>query len=371
MKEIQLSKEQQQQLHARLTIENIARLKVCVWIVILLGGVVLRDGPFLQYYALIYILLLSISAIILFVIYKISKIRDANKQIKYYFNILRVYYAFLLIWGVAVTIMDQRTFGNVTVYLTNLMIVTLFFVVSPKQYIIVHTIPVVSLFLGIFFIQENVAMAIEHFINITVFIIFCMIGSRMIYANYCKGFNQKMQLSIKNEELAILATVDYLTQVNNVLGMKQYIEEQNKKPHDNITVMLFDIDSFKLYNDHYGHLAGDDVLKNVALAVKKVLLHDHYIARVGGEEFIIIAYDLSNHEASQLAEKVRFEVEKLKLEHTQSKTSPYITISLGYVTEQVSPNHSFSSLHQKADEALYRVKENGRNQTQGYMAMYN
>lgn len=377
----EITNEQKDQLQILLTVENIARLKVCAWIVIflelfLMGRNFYLKGLSLNYYIVLYLALALISIVILLGVYQSAKIKDITKRTKINFIILLFYYWVMLVWGVVLTVIDQSANGHVTAYLTNFMTISLLFIVSPKQYLLIHGAPIVALLIGIMLTQDDISVAMAHYVNITVFIIFCVIGSRMMYTMYLKGYYQEIQLSQKNdilaqlnEDLAYLAIMDPLTQVKNVRGMRQYIEQHNEEKHKNVSVMIFDVDSFKQYNDYYGHLAGDEVLIDVAAAVQNIVEPAHFIARSGGEEFVIIAFDISPDEADVLAERIRQAVENLQIEHKKSITSPYVTISLGYITEKVAYESSFESLQNKADEALYYVKENGRNNSRCYVTV--
>ena len=126
--------------------------------------------------------------------------------------------------------------------------------------------------------------------------------------------------------------------------------------------MMLDIDYFKGYNDHYGHLKGDITLKEVSKAMQETLKRPgDYLFRLGGEEFGVLISDINEEKAYHMAEKIRHNVQALNIEHKQSKSSKYVTISIGLVT--LIPNQ-FSEPEQilhKADENLYNAKAEGRN----------
>jgi diguanylate cyclase (GGDEF)-like protein len=128
---------------------------------------------------------------------------------------------------------------------------------------------------------------------------------------------------------------------------------------------MIDIDYFKLYNDTYGHLGGDDCLRQVAqtLLVKLKRKND-FVGRYGGEEFMVILPGVDHHDALNLAEALRSGVQALGIPHSQSKNDKVVTISLG-----ISSLTHFNSADQPdmlihcADQALYQAKHSGRNQT--------
>ena len=126
---------------------------------------------------------------------------------------------------------------------------------------------------------------------------------------------------------------------------------------------MLDVDRFKLFNDNYGHLSGDDCLKQVALAIKQVVARPgDIVARYGGEEFIIALPDTALDGAGSVAEKIRVAVEDLAIPHEFSDISGYITISLGIADCIPQPGTDPVVLIKQADQCLYRAKRLGRNQ---------
>jgi diguanylate cyclase (GGDEF)-like protein len=124
-----------------------------------------------------------------------------------------------------------------------------------------------------------------------------------------------------------------------------------------LSLILFDIDHFKSVNDTYGHSAGDNVLKRLAKRVQANIRETDIFARWGGEEFVILAPGLFIMEAVQFAEKLRRNIEELDFTKPQK-----ITLSFGVAA--FKKGDSSTILINRADEALYRAKENGRNQVQ-------
>lgn len=129
-----------------------------------------------------------------------------------------------------------------------------------------------------------------------------------------------------------------------------------------LSILMIDIDSFKNFNDHYGHPAGDDALKRVASSMKKQLLRPRdLVVRYGGEEFVCMLPETSLNAAAIVAEKLRSNVEKLNIEHQHSKTAGVLTISIGIATIVPSPSIEPQKLISRADEALYQAKGQGKN----------
>jgi len=173
-------------------------------------------------------------------------------------------------------------------------------------------------------------------------------------------------LAQKNRELDILAKHDGLTGLANRRHFDEVMDAEVRRAHRSgecLSIILCDIDYFKRYNDHYGHLAGDDCLRHISEIIKRIFQRSSDLtARYGGEEFVIILPDTSPEGALRLAEKFRLETISENLPHACSDVADCVTISIGVAScvvtnEKMSPKW-FTS---KADSALYKSKENGRN----------
>lgn len=170
-----------------------------------------------------------------------------------------------------------------------------------------------------------------------------------------------------NEELFNFAYLDGLTQVANRRYFEQILTRHGRLKGD-LSLILCDIDFFKNYNDTYGHQAGDACLKQVATAIRHAVRQTDIVARYGGEEFAVVLPRTNGQAALQVAERIVRQVRELKLVHASSQVSDYVTLSCGVSTvmldEQLLQNTSWTpfSLVTQADELLYLVKKNGRNQ---------
>ncbi|TCK08745.1 sensor domain-containing diguanylate cyclase [Marinobacterium mangrovicola] len=176
------------------------------------------------------------------------------------------------------------------------------------------------------------------------------------------------QLEQLNAELTLLALNDGLTGIANRRSFDEvFIKEWKRcqREASPLTLMLVDIDYFKPFNDHYGHLEGDECIREVAAQLRKSLTRaSDFVARYGGEEFACLVPKCDFETATQLAEKLRQSVENLAIPHSHSQVSTSVTISVGYavcVPDQSPP----TALIAKADECLYYAKAGGRNQAMG------
>ncbi len=164
-------------------------------------------------------------------------------------------------------------------------------------------------------------------------------------------------------ELEELSHTDGLTKIAN---RRKFDEQFQKEWHravrskSSLSLIMIDIDNFKLFNDHYGHLAGDQCLRDVSKALKNTLSRNtDLVARFGGEEFVILLPN--TNEPHLLAEKCRSNVEKLHIPHSPSDVSEYVTVSLGVVTIIPTQNCDPDLFTDKADKLLYKAKELGKN----------
>jgi len=175
------------------------------------------------------------------------------------------------------------------------------------------------------------------------------------------------QLQKVNGELNRLAHVDVLTELTNRRGFfMSYEREWGRADRENeaLSVILVDIDSFKAYNDNYGHLEGDDCLRQVARAMASCILRPaDVVARYGGEEFVVLLPNTSSDGAILVAERLREAVEKEAIPHTHSLAGKTVSVSLG-VAEKAEGQTS-DGLLEAADKNLYKAKEGGRNQVCG------
>lgn len=159
------------------------------------------------------------------------------------------------------------------------------------------------------------------------------------------------------------ATTDGLTDICNRRFFDAHYEiavADAKRQKYSLSIFMIDIDFFKSYNDHYGHMAGDKIIKRVAKTLKSQLSRaTDIVARYGGEEFVLIMPHLNQKTAEQFAEKLRSAVFNLAIPHTGSLHFERITISIGLCTG--IPKINDNMLNQ-ADTALYQAKQQGRNQ---------
>ena len=194
-----------------------------------------------------------------------------------------------------------------------------------------------------------------------------LMGMVSEFKNITSRRQAEAALEKANRELQRLSVLDDLTQVANRRRFDAALsEEWQRLSRDRapLSLIFCDIDYFKLYNDTYGHQAGDDCLRAVADTISANCQRPgDFVARFGGEEFIVILPNTEAGGAVHLAEDIREDIERLKIPHERSQVSPYITLSLGVSCLLPSAEFSPESLIGAADKALYEAKNQGRNRT--------
>jgi diguanylate cyclase (GGDEF)-like protein len=137
---------------------------------------------------------------------------------------------------------------------------------------------------------------------------------------------------------------------------------QSRREDIAIEIIFVDIDYFKIYNDLYGHQAGDDCLKRVASSISRCAKRPFdFAARYGGEEFVLVLYGPPKDYARSLPEQIRRDVMDLDIPHGGSKAAGCVTVSVGVALARAGSKRSLEGAIQTADEAMYQAKSEGRN----------
>jgi diguanylate cyclase (GGDEF)-like protein len=177
------------------------------------------------------------------------------------------------------------------------------------------------------------------------------------------------ELAAANQRLELLAHQDGLTGIANRRAFDFLIERhfaQAVRHGTPLSVALCDVDHFKAYNDRYGHPTGDECLRQVGAAVGRSCRRGTDLAaRYGGEEFALLLPDTAQPGALQVAESLRQAIAALAIPHEASSAGPVVTLSAGVATFSAERDKTASALVERADAALYRAKELGRNRCIG------
>ncbi len=189
-----------------------------------------------------------------------------------------------------------------------------------------------------------------------------------------KGWTRRLERQVEertreleeaNRKLERLSLRDGLTGLGNYRLLQQTLDRvwaESARSGTRIAVILADLDAFKNYNDTYGHLAGDACLRSVAgVLLDAVGRPSDLAARWGGEEFCILLPETGLEGARDVAERIRRDVERLRIPHEASGVAPHLTLSLGVAAGTPRPGESPTRIVEAADQALYLSKREGKN----------
>ena len=210
----------------------------------------------------------------------------------------------------------------------------------------------------------NIPLAVMIFLFSVYMVLIAYRGNR----EYWNALENEYLLEIKSQKMERLSNTDVLTGLYNRRYFDEAFDREWKRSGRNnslLSVILFDIDHFKIINDTFGHQVGDEYLKKTAAALTSVFKRDYdIVARYGGEEFIVLLPGINADHASQLAEKVKKRIESMTTDHLGKKVGT--TISAGIMCCVPNFNTISDSIISCADQALYIAKQGGRNRVAVY-----
>ena len=176
--------------------------------------------------------------------------------------------------------------------------------------------------------------------------------------------NIEKTLQEVNQKLELLVNVDGLTGISNRRHFDNCLSREwrrLKREQKPLSLIICDVDHFKLYNDSYGHLQGDNCLRQIAQTMAQIINRPaDLVARYGGEEFAVILPNTDLSGAHEVAKKLRQSIKDLKLRHKSSQTGQFVTISIGISSQIPHQDQSLEDLIITADQALYTAKAQGR-----------
>jgi two-component system chemotaxis response regulator CheY len=195
-----------------------------------------------------------------------------------------------------------------------------------------------------------------------------LVAAERVTALHGRLVESQAQLKRANRELLSLSLTDTLTG----LGNRRRMEEDLTRTHARAIrvgrsygMMLLDIDHFKFYNDHYGHQAGDEALRQLALCLGETVREDESIYRYGGEEFLVLMPDCSERDAAVAGERIRRAVSDMAVPHdSRPMPPPVVTLSAGISCWSPGSTLTVPDLLHRADDALFEAKSAGRNRVQ-------
>jgi diguanylate cyclase (GGDEF)-like protein len=212
------------------------------------------------------------------------------------------------------------------------------------------------------------AAELTHYLSMLVIInVICIAGAYKLE-------HTRRTAWLEGQMLAEVAMHDGLTGIPNRRRFDDHLQRvwgQSIRERKHIALLFADIDHFKLFNDRYGHQAGDEALKAVATVLTSFARRPlDLAARYGGEEFAIVLFDTGRDDAVRIAEDIMAAVRDLGVPHADSSAGKVLTISIGIACVVPAARRSWQGLVQLADQALYAAKDAGRNQARVQEAEY-
>jgi len=191
------------------------------------------------------------------------------------------------------------------------------------------------------------------------------ITAKLVVAQIARVEEVNHSLEVANEELRKLTNLDGLTGIANRRFHEDKLNREWRRCQRNnspLAAIMIDIDHFKRYNDHYGHIAGDQCLREVAKALQKGMRRiSDSMARYGGEEFVCLLPDCNAEAAYRVAELFQQRIRSLNIPHATSQIASILTVSQGVASLIPCRDNKATELIRQADQALYHAKMSGRN----------
>ncbi|MBC7765337.1 MAG: GGDEF domain-containing protein [Hyphomonadaceae bacterium] len=292
----------------------------------------------------------------------------------------------LLLWDVAMTLMEQNSYGQIISYVSGVIFVALAVFVEPIIMLFILAVMQGTFMIALPYFQPSNSIASSHILNTTIAVIGAWLISRVFFKHQLRDFQHCLVIKEKNELLSKnmlqleqlndrlheanstleeLSYRDELSGLSNVRYFRKVLETEwerailHKLP---MTLLMLDIDFFKRYNDNYGHLSGDACIRMIANALTMCIDQSvDVFARYGGEEFVILLPNKTSEEGKRVANIVRQRIDDLKITHEHSLISNHVTISIGMSTITPTKENAVEQFIGVVDKALYKAKAAGRN----------
>ncbi|MFV3368107.1 GGDEF domain-containing protein [Pseudomonas sp. NY15435] len=280
--------------------------------------------------------------------------------------------ALVLGFGIAITGADQQVTSSITPFLMASVATALLILLRPSLAVILYILALAAFELTMALTQASPQLRLSNQMGgLTI----CGIGlvlSFILWHGHVRNLRQReflrqqrLELEEKNRQLEYLAGHDPLTglfnrrQFDQLVGMELSRAARQPAP---ISLLMVDLDHFKFINDRYGHPLGDEVIRHTANLLRNYTRTGDSVARLGGEEFLLLLPDTSQPQARVIAEKVRRLLEETPLPMKDGLL--YLTASFGIACLEAGVPGTYEGLYAAADKALYRAKASGRNRVE-------
>ncbi len=316
---------------------------------------------------------------LIFLIVDIRKIQINNDNIKKVELFITLYVTFFLSIGAFISMREQEIYNPLLIYTMILFTCSSFLVLSVKQVSIPLITSTCVLLLGLYLQHGFDQIFILQLLYIASIIPIAFFISQSFYYSFKRSIKFQIEmvreaqisreltkkLREANRKLELQSMLDPLTSLFNRRAYNNYLKELQTKLLENsydLSVIMIDVDCFKMYNDTYGHAEGDKVLLKIAQVLKDLADEYHCFAtRWGGEEFALLLFDVPEAFVKEMCNEVKTRVNQLQINHNTSHISDVVSVSIGASTKTILQPDDILACIKQADEALYFVKEHGRN----------
>lgn len=323
------------------------------------------DSTSFALYSIPYSLAFFVNLLILYLIRNRNKsLLEKNKK-----KLVTIYFWSMLSISLVISILDLHFYNHIIVFLAYLLICSAVLILPLKKTLFPIALSILLLFFSLL-IKSNWQFSGQF--NILLLIFLALIVISLSYYNYNTihlNFLQQNLLireqqksNVLAEKLRLIAQTDELTKLANRHGYYHYIEQLEQQLPLRMTTLMIDIDSFKKYNDYYGHTFGDIVLSKVAACLEDICKDERrFSVRWGGEEFLLLLEDHTDEEIVKVYHEFINKMALHNIEHEASGISNTITFSIGGNTLVASKLEDIQNSIHFADEAQYIVKHSTKN----------
>lgn len=374
-----LPKQYRSPFKTHVAVQNRNRFRIALPIILILSALISSYLYFNHYLAYPDVLLKSIltmhgvlmGATALTLILLMLMPKDDNGVSRYDSAIQRSFLVFGLFWTMFFSLNSQVYSDQITVFQFGTGFIAIIALMTPAFSLFAFGSVTLTFIALIPLYQPDAYLMTSDIINSIYLFFLSMCVTFILYRNNLKDFllnakihEQNKELTDLNRQLEELSNRDSLTGIHNRRFFDKKVKDEWQSATQNgrvLSVAIMDIDDFKAYNDLYGHLQGDTVLKAVVECIQtQAKRPTDILARFGGEEFVLLLPNTDEPGAKLLCERIRHAVSDLHIAHERSDTGQ-LTISIGICTLTPELDQDFISAIKQADAALYEAKKQGKN----------
>lgn len=330
-----------------------------------------------HYFSFIHYLLFIIFNVMIIYVIDIRKVNLTKNNMKKIDFFICFYVTMFITIGAVLSIQDPLIYNQLMFYTLILLICCTFLVLTVEQVMIPFLISTIIIIVGLYFLNGNSVIFKLQLTYLIALLPTAFFISRFINHSYIRSIKFQIELVREahltrdltkklreaNRKLELQASLDPLTKLFNRRAFNQYVHdlERKEKPYS-LTALMIDVDCFKLYNDTYGHVEGDNVLMKIGQLLYQISdQHGFFASRWGGEEFSLLLINQNEETVNNICVRILKAVKQLQIQHSSSFIDSFVTISIGASTHMITEECEVSACIHQADRALYNVKERGRN----------